>query len=105
MVAQTPKEEVKQQSDEIAKRPDDRDCLLMKNNKMFVLIKGQMTAMTDDYTLKTGDVVTREGKVVMKDGSSKQMKNGDCITLTGVWSHERDNEKIKTPEDATDPDQ
>jgi hypothetical protein len=103
--AQTPKDDVRYQRDELSKKDAEKDCVLMKNDKMFIIVKGQMTAMTADYTLTNGDVVSKEGKVTAKDGSSKQMKNGDCVSMAGVWSHYDQNSKTKTVEEKKDADQ
>ena len=102
LYAQTPKDDVRFQRDELSKKDNEKDCILMKNDKLFIIVKGQMTAMTADYTLTNGDVVTKEGKVIAKDGSSKQMKNGDCITFAGIWSHYPENSKTKTLEEKKD---
>lgn len=107
LYGQTPKDEpaVRTQEDPLSKKDEMKDCVLMKNNKVFVIIKGQMSAMAADQTLVNGDIVTKEGKVIRKDGSSKQMKNGDCITMSGLWSHYDKNEKVKTPEEKQEVDQ
>lgn len=102
LYSQTNKEETRQELQ--SEKKNDRDCLLMKNNRMFLIVQGQMTALNQDYQLKNGDLVTKEGNVIRKDGSSKQMKNGDCVTLSGIWSHEQKNEKVRNPEDSG-PDQ
>lgn len=59
------------------------DCVMMKDSKMMVMKGGKTMAMDQDMTLTNGSVVSTNGMVVMSDGKSKQLKNGDCVYMSG----------------------
>ena len=59
------------------------DCVMMKDSKMMVMKGGKTMAMDQDMTLTNGSVVSTDGMVKMNDGKSKQLKNGDCVYMSG----------------------
>jgi hypothetical protein len=68
-----------------------KDCLMMKEGRMFMTKDGKTIDMVGDVTLNDGSVVNQKGVVKMKDGSTKLMHNGDCVDMNGTWE--------KTPRD------
>jgi hypothetical protein len=68
-----------------------KDCLMMKEGRMFMTKEGKTIDMVGDVTLNDGSVVNQKGVVKMKDGSTKLMHNGDCVDMNGNWE--------KTPRD------
>ena len=62
----------------------DKDgSVMMKDSKMMVMKGGETMAMDQDMTLTNGSVVSTDGMVKMSDGKSKQLKNGDCVYMSG----------------------
>lgn len=60
-----------------------KDCVMMKDGKMMAMKGGKTMAMDQDMTMSNGAVVSSDGTVKMSDGSSKQLKNGDCVYMDG----------------------
>jgi hypothetical protein len=62
-----------------------KDCVMMKNGKMLMMVSGKTMDMPAEVKLKDGSVVEKNGTVRMKDGSTKAMKNGDSVDMDGNW--------------------
>jgi len=60
-----------------------KNCLMMKDNKMWVVKGDKSAAMTADMTLSDGTKVFTTGAYQTKDGKKMMMKNGDCIGMDG----------------------
>jgi hypothetical protein len=60
-----------------------KDCVMMKDGKMMVMKGGETTAMDQEMTMTNGTVVGTDGSVKMKDGTSRQLKDGDCVYMDG----------------------
>ena len=60
-----------------------KDCCMMKDGKMMVIKDGKTMPMDKDMTMKNGTTCMTNGECTMKDGSKIQMKNGDCIEMSG----------------------
>ena len=59
------------------------DCVFMINGKMLMMKEGRTTDMPDDVLLNNGDVVSKNGSIKMKDGTTRTLKNGDSVDLNG----------------------
>jgi hypothetical protein len=55
----------------------------MKNGKMMEIREGKTSAMTNDVNLENGSMLMTNGTVKMKDGSTKKVKEGDCVYMDG----------------------
>jgi len=62
-----------------------KDCVMMVNGKMLMMVNGKTTDMTGDVKCKDGTVIQKNGDVKMSDGSTKAMKNGDSVDMDGKW--------------------
>jgi hypothetical protein len=62
-----------------------KDCVMMTNGKMLMMVNGKTMDMPAEVSLKDGSVVQKNGTVKMKDGSTKVMKNGDSVDMDGNW--------------------
>ena len=60
-----------------------KDCVMMKDGKMFVLKDGQKTMMDANITMPNGTMVMKDGTLMMKDGSTKMMNEGDSMDKDG----------------------
>ena len=60
-----------------------KDCVMMKGGKLMVMKGGKTTDMTESMNLSNGSVVNTDGTLTMSDGTSKQLKNGDCVYMDG----------------------
>src|SRR4051812_8637415 len=60
-----------------------KDCVMMKDGKMWMWKDGKNMAMDKDMTMKNGNMVMMNGSVTMKDGSKMMMKNGQCMDMEG----------------------
>ncbi len=60
-----------------------KDYVMMKDNKMVVVKDGKTTPMEKEMTLADGTRVMVDGKVMMADGSTKILKEGESIPLSG----------------------
>ena len=59
------------------------DMLMMKGGQMMVRKNGETMPMMMDMTLSNGAKVMRDGKVMMADGTSRMMIDGEAITMDG----------------------
>ena len=60
-----------------------KDCVMMKDNKMMVMKGGEKMAMDNETTFTNGSKVSTDGMLTKQDGTTKQLKNGDCIYMDG----------------------
>ena len=60
-----------------------KDCVMMKDGKLMVMKDGKTMAMDQDVSLTNGATVKTDGTVQMKDGTTKQLTNGDCVYMDG----------------------
>lgn len=60
-----------------------KDCVMMKDGKMMAMKGGKTMGMDQDMTLTNGTVVSTDGIAKMSDGSTKKLKNGDCMYMDG----------------------
>jgi hypothetical protein len=63
-----------------------KDCVMMENGKMMVMKGGKPMAMYQDMTLTNGATVSTDGTVKMQEGTSTQLKDGDCVYMDGKMS-------------------
>ncbi len=60
-----------------------KDCVMMEGGKMMMMKGGKTMAMDNDVTLTNGATVMADGSMKMKDGTTKQLKDGDCVYMDG----------------------
>ena len=71
------------------------DLLLMKNGKMMVKKKGRIKPMKEDMACFDGMRVMLDGTVIMTDGNTRTMMEGEAITMDGRMT---DLEKLEAKE-------
>ncbi len=62
------------------------DRVMMKDGEMQVVKNGVVLKMTEDITLPSGMVVTKEGTVKKKDGTQVKLKDGQYIEMDNTPS-------------------
>lgn len=77
---------------------DHKDGVKMKDGKVWMMKDGKKTEVKQEVTLTDGTKVNPNGTVIMADGSSKMMQNGDMISMDGKW-HNRKMIKDEKKED------
>lgn len=60
-----------------------KDCIMMKDGKMWVMKGGKTMEMSKDMTLANGTMVMTDGTVKMKDGKTMMMKDGESMMMNG----------------------
>ena len=60
-----------------------KDCVMMENGKMTVMKDGKVMDLTSDMSLSDGSMVSANGKVTKKDGSTKTLKEGEGVYMDG----------------------
>ena len=60
-----------------------KDCCIMKDGKMMVMKDGKTMPMEKDMVMKNGTKCMVNGECMMKDGTKMQMKEGDCMEMSG----------------------
>ena len=60
-----------------------KDCVMMKDGKMMVMKGGEKMAMDNETTFTNGSKVGTDGMLTKQDGTTKQLKNGDCVYMDG----------------------
>ncbi len=63
---------------------DMKDCVMMKDGKMWMMKGGKTMPMTSEMKMSNGNTVTTNGEVMMADGNKMMMKNGDCMDMHGM---------------------
>jgi len=66
----------------------NEDLLLMKNGKMMMKKKGRIKPMKEDMAIFDGMRVMMDGTVIMTDGNSRRMMEGDAMTMDGIMMTE-----------------
>lgn len=59
------------------------DGVLMKEGKLWQVQNGQTMVMEKEVTMSDGTKVDTTGKVIMKDGSSMMLKDGEEVSMDG----------------------
>ncbi len=60
------------------------ECAMkMLNGKMMMMVDGKMAIMDKEMVMEDGTIVMMDGTVKRKDGKTLQMKEGDCIDISG----------------------
>ncbi len=63
---------------------DMKDCVMMKDGKMMMMMGGKTMPMTKDMKMGNGTSVSMKGECMMADGKKMMMKNGDCMDMNGM---------------------
>jgi|GEM_PF-5391501 len=61
-----------------------KDYVMMKDARMVMVRDGKTTAMEKEMTMADGTRVMVDGKVMMTDGSTKILKDGESVPLSGI---------------------
>ncbi|MES1220582.1 MAG: DUF6799 domain-containing protein [Bacteroidota bacterium] len=76
-----------QTTDQTAKKQTKKDCIMMKDGKIWQTKDGKTEELTADVALENGTTVMKDGTVKMKDGTTKMLKDGDCVWMDGKITH------------------
>jgi hypothetical protein len=60
-----------------------KDCVMMKDGKMWVMKGGKSMEMSKTMTMGNGTMVMTDGSVKTKDGKTMMMKDGECMMMNG----------------------
>ena len=66
----------------VHKQPDRVE---MMNDKVWIIKNDEKTELINKFILADGSTVMHNGTVKAHNGSTKKMKNGDCIYMNGKW--------------------
>ena len=61
---------------------DSNYCILF-NEKLFHYDKDGVSLLSEDLSLKDGTIVKPDGTVVLKNGDTSKLKDGECIGMSG----------------------
>lgn len=67
-----------------------KDCMMMKDGKMYVTKDGKTTVVEKDMTMKNGTVCSANGMCTTKDGKKIALKNGECMDMEGQMIDKED---------------
>jgi hypothetical protein len=81
--AQTPDQTPTNQPSKMEKSGKMKDCVMMKDGKMWMMKDGQKTEMTQNMTMTNGSTVMADGTVKNKDGKTWMMKDGESMDMSG----------------------
>jgi len=76
-----------QNADQAQKKTMKKDCIMMKDGKVWQTKDGQTAELQQDVTLANGTVVMKDGNVKTKDGKTTMLKDGDCVWMDGKMTH------------------
>jgi hypothetical protein len=60
-----------------------KDCVMMKDGKMWVMKGGKTMEMTQTMTMTNGTTVMADGSVKTKEGKTMMMKDGESMSMNG----------------------
>jgi hypothetical protein len=60
-----------------------KDCVMMKDGKMWTMKDGKTMEMTQATTMSNGTTVMADGSVKTKAGKTMMMKDGECMYMNG----------------------
>ena len=80
-----------------------KDCIGMKDGKMWMRKDGKTTPMEKDVTMKDGMKITTDGHYTMKDGKTGVLKNGECIDKDGKIMKSDAEKKAEKKDDKANP--
>ena len=66
------------------KRIHQQDHILFQNGKLMQMKAGVATEMQEAYTFQNGTIVNPDGSYQLKNGKTKMLKEGECISNSGV---------------------
>ena len=61
----------------------NQDQLIMKDSRVMMIREGVMRPMEEEVTLPDGTKVAEDGTVLMPDGMTRMMAEGEIILLEG----------------------
>lgn len=77
------------------------ECYMMKENTVIHCMGDKADAQKSDVKLSNGTVITSTGMVKMKDGNTKQLENGQCVSMMGsIGDCETMHSTMKSPKKA-----
>ena len=60
-----------------------KNAVMMKEGKMIVMKDGKATAMDKDLDLANGDRIMIDGTIKTKDGTTRQLQEGEGVYMDG----------------------
>lgn len=60
-----------------------KDCVMMKDGKMYVVKDGESTEMTKAVVMSNGSKVLANGDVIAKNGDTVKLEDGDVVYMNG----------------------
>lgn len=63
---------------------ENKNCTVkMENGKMIMTVDEKTVVIDKQMTMKNGTIVMMDGTVKTKDGKTMQLKDGECIDMSG----------------------
>jgi hypothetical protein len=62
------------------------DLLMMRNGQMLILRENQMVALDEDMILIDGTRIAMDGRVILTDGDSETLAEGQAILIDNAVS-------------------
>ena len=69
------------------------DLVMMKKGKMMLVRNGEMKSMDMVVTMSNGTRVLMDGTIVMPDGTSRRLMDGEAMTMDGEFTTVKDMEE------------
>ncbi len=60
-----------------------KDMMILRGGKMMIFKDSHLSAMDKPMTMKNGTVITPTGLMTMKDGTTKQLVDGERLDMDG----------------------
>ncbi len=60
-----------------------KDMMILRGGKMMIFKDSHLSAMEKPMTMKNGTVITPTGLMTMKDGTTKQLVDGERLDMDG----------------------
>lgn len=95
------KTEMDKKMEKESKKSHDMDMLHyeMEDGQLMEVKEGNSMPLTRDVTLDDGSVLMKNGTLKKKDGSTKQIRDGECVYKDGDVEKSKLKKKIKEMKD------
>ena len=60
---------------------ESEDTIMMKDGRVMVVRNGEMMPMEEEMTMADGTRVTMDGKVMLPDGTTRMMMEGEAMEI------------------------
>lgn len=78
-----------------------KDCIMMMNGKVMMMHDGHQSVLSENKRLANNAVVMPDGNIQMPDGTTRMLKNEECIYMDGTMSKMPMKGKMKMSKDST----